>query len=429
MFHKAYKKYNDYSENNSQWLQNYPSSWELKRLSHFFFERRHKVSDVDFPALSVTKKGVVPQLDSAAKSNDGDNRKLVKKGDFVINSRSDRKGSSGLSNLDGSVSIINIVLKPNLIDPLFSSYLLKSHGFVEEYYRVGRGIVADLWTTRFNEMKNILLAVPPLEEQKIIAQFLNKKTPKIDQAIEIKEKQISLLKERKQIIIQEVITKGLNPNAPMKDSGIDWIGQTPAHWKIKRLASFGCFSKGGGFSKSDLSEDGVPAMLYGDIYSKYEYWVENPVRKIPVSVAKKAIKINGNELLFAGSGETREEIGKCILYNSTEAAVAGGDIIIFKQKDNCPLFLSLVLNSHGIIKEKAKSSKGEIVVHTYASKLKNLYVPLPPIDEQNAIFKHLGVYITKTSDLIDIKKQEIENLREYKTSLINSAVTGKIKVV
>ena len=228
-------KYDDYVDSGVEWLGRVPASWELTRLGTRFNERRSKVSDIDYPALSVTKKGVLPQLDNAAKTKDGDNRKLVKEGDFVINSRSDRKGSSGVSDRDGSVSLINIVLKPKGIHPKFSEHLLKSHAFIEEYYRVGRGIVADLWTTRYDEMRTITISVPSLEEQTRIANFLDKKTAQIDDAIAIKEQQINLLKERKQIIIQQAVTQGLDPNVPMKDSGVDWIGEIPEHWEIKPL--------------------------------------------------------------------------------------------------------------------------------------------------------------------------------------------------
>ncbi|MEO6832572.1 MAG: hypothetical protein ABI169_10225, partial [Chitinophagaceae bacterium] len=158
-------RYPAYKDSGVEWLGEVPEHWELIRLGTRFEERRTKVSDKDFPPLSVTKNGILPQLDNAAKSNDGDNRKLVKNGDFVINSRSDRKGSSGIAKADGSVSLINIVMEPRGINSIFCNYLLKSYVFVEEFYRMGHGIVADLWTTRYDEMKSITLGIPPLPEQ------------------------------------------------------------------------------------------------------------------------------------------------------------------------------------------------------------------------------------------------------------------------
>ena len=168
------KRYDSYKDSGVQWLGEIPSHWEVKRLGSYFTERRVKVSDKDYAPLSVTKNGILPQLENVAKSNDSNNRKLVKAGDFVINSRSDRKGSSGVSSLDGSVSLINIVLNPRKgIVPAFCNYLLKSYCFIEEYYRNGRGIVADLWTTRFDEMKSIKLAVPTIDEQNAMVAHLD----------------------------------------------------------------------------------------------------------------------------------------------------------------------------------------------------------------------------------------------------------------
>lgn len=127
------ERYREYKESGVKWLGEIPSHWEVKRLGSFFSERKEKVSDQVFAPLSVTKQGIFPQLENVAKTNDGDNRKLVKEGDFVINSRSDRKGSSGVSELDGSVSLINLVLQPRktIFGP-FCNYLLKSYGFIEK---------------------------------------------------------------------------------------------------------------------------------------------------------------------------------------------------------------------------------------------------------------------------------------------------------
>jgi hypothetical protein len=170
----SYKKYKQYKETGIDWIPFIPVHWEMKKINDLFIERKEKCSALDYTPLSVTKFGVVPQLDTAVKSND--NRKKVLSGDFVINSRSDRRGSSGFSKYDGSVSLINIVLCPRENVSLYYHYLLRSHTFIEEFYRNGRGIVADLWTTRYSEMKNIYIPVPPIEEQNQILEFLRWKT-------------------------------------------------------------------------------------------------------------------------------------------------------------------------------------------------------------------------------------------------------------
>ena len=137
------------------WFSSVPSTWRATKMREVFSERKEKVSDKDYAPLSIGKMGVVPQLETAVKTDNGDNRKLIRKGDFAINSRSDRKGASGISDYDGSSSFIITVLKPhNELNGKFYHYLLRSHYFTEEFYRNGRGLVSDLWTTKWDEMKN-----------------------------------------------------------------------------------------------------------------------------------------------------------------------------------------------------------------------------------------------------------------------------------
>ena len=185
------QEYADYTSVPTAWLTELPSHWDCKKIGSLFSERKTKVSDKEFQPLSVAKIGVVPQLETAVKTDAGDNRKLVRAGDFVINSRSDRKGSCGVSELDGSVSLINIVLTPrSQWNAKYVHYLMRSQPFSEEYYRYGRGIVSDLWTTRFSEMKNILLPIPSRSEQDQIVRFLDWKVSMINRLINTKRKEI-----------------------------------------------------------------------------------------------------------------------------------------------------------------------------------------------------------------------------------------------
>ena len=188
------------------WIGMIPEHWEVKKIRTCFKERREKVSDKDYEALSVSKIGVTPQLDSAVKTDNGDNRKKVCKGDFVVNSRSDRKGSCGFSEYDGSVSLINIVLTPFNVFGRYYHYLFRSNDYIEEFYRQGRGIVADLWTTRYSEMKNIYIPVPPLSEQQAIVAYINEKLSKIDSCLADLQTEIDYLKEFKQRLISDAVT-------------------------------------------------------------------------------------------------------------------------------------------------------------------------------------------------------------------------------
>ena len=196
------------------WIGEIPKEWDIRPINACFNERNVKVSDYDWQPLSVTKRGIVKQLETAAKSDAHDARKKVCKGDFVINSRSDRKQSCGLSDFDGSVSLINIVLENKKLESRYIKYLLKNYGFAEEFYRWGNGIVADLWSTNYQRMKGIMIPIPKKEEQEKIAHFLDEKVAEIDNIIDKTKETINDYKKYKQSIITEIITKGLKKDKP-----------------------------------------------------------------------------------------------------------------------------------------------------------------------------------------------------------------------
>lgn len=190
-----------------QWIGEIPTHWTLIRIGSLYGLRTQKVSDIDYPPLSVTKMGVLPQLDTVAKTNAHDDRKLVVKGDFVINSRSDRRGSCGISDYTGSVSLINTVLFPiTEMNPRYYNWYFHTVGFADEFYRWGHGIVDDLWTTGWQDMKNILISVPSLDEQQRIADYLDSKCAEIDNIITEKKQQIETIKEYKKSLIFEYVT-------------------------------------------------------------------------------------------------------------------------------------------------------------------------------------------------------------------------------
>lgn len=190
-----------------QWFGGIPIQWEIARIGSLYKLRNTKINDRDYAPLSVTMQGVVPQLETAAKTNAHDDRKLVRKGDFVINSRSDRRGSCGISSQDGSVSLINIVLTPlQNMNPSYYNWLFHSVGFSDEFYKWGHGIVDDLWTTTWQDMKNIVIPVPPLEEQQAIADYLDKKCAEIDGVIADKKEQLDVLENYKKSLIYEYVT-------------------------------------------------------------------------------------------------------------------------------------------------------------------------------------------------------------------------------
>lgn len=211
-----------------------------------------------------------------------------------------------------------------------------------------------------------------------------------------------------------------------KTSGIDWLGEVPSDWGLNRLASFGRFSKGSGISKSNLTEQGIPVILYGDIYTKYNLRTNKIINFISKELASVSKLIVRGDILFTGSGETREDIGKCIVYFGNEEVYAGGDTIIFSPKSNDSLFLAYSLNSNFVIDKKAMDSKGDIIVHIYASSLRNIFIPLPPLPEQHAIVRFLDYKTGQIDSFIANRQKQIELLKEQKAGIINKAVTKGI---
>lgn len=423
------QRYSEYKDSGVQWLGEIPNHWEVKRLASFFSERRVKVSDKDYPPLSVTKLGIFPQWENVAKTNDGDNRKLVRKGDFVINSRSDRKGSSGVSDRDGSVSLINIVLKPRkVIHVGYSNYLLKSYKFIEEYYRNGRGIVADLWTTRFDEMKMIKLAIPTLIEQEAIANYLDSVTSKIDTAIAQQQKMIDLLNERKQIIINNAVTKGLNPNVKMKDSGVEWIGEIPEHWEVKPL-KYCAKTNSGSTPRTILGKENPLSNIKwvrttdldnSSVYDTSEYLSLKEIQSASCPLLPKNTVLIS---MYGGSGS----FGKLGILK-IEATINQALCSINCFQNILPEYIFYYLQAiHSIWMKFAASTRKDPNLNQDI--VKNISVVLPSMDEQKKLVDYISCENRRIQTLVKIANEQISLLQERKQIIINDVVTGKVKVV
>lgn len=422
-----YKAYPEYKDSGVEWLGMVPSHWNIKRLGQFFEERRDKVSDKDYPPLSVTMQGIVPQIDTAAKTDAGDNRKLVLKNDFVINSRSDRKGSSGVSQLDGSVSLISIVMEPKRINPKFAHHLLRSYPFQEEFYRYGKGIVADLWSTNSSEMKNILIPELADDESNAIACFLDHETAKIDNLIEKQQQLIELLKEKRQTVISHAVTKGLNPDVPMKDSGVEWLGEVPEHWIVsgfKKYLSSIVDYRGKTPNKTD---DGIFLVTARNIkkgvldYTLSQEFIAPSDYKEVMSRGLPDI----GDVLFT----TEAPLGEVANVDRVDIALAQR-IIKFKgmtsRLDN--YYFKYFIMSSAFQQSLNLYSSGSTAQGIKAERFVYLRKLLPPINEQIEIVGFLDKEITKIDILVEQQFVMLSLLQERRTALISAAVTGKIDV-
>ncbi|EMD6814473.1 restriction endonuclease subunit S [Citrobacter koseri] len=428
-----YKAYPEYKDSGVEWLGMVPSHWNIKRLGQFFEERRDKVSDKDYPPLSVTMQGIVPQIDTAAKTDAGDNRKLVLKNDFVINSRSDRKGSSGVSQLNGSVSLISIVMEPKRINPKFAHHLLRSYPFQGEFYRYGKGIVADLWSTNSSEMKNILIPELADDESNAIACFLDHETAKIDNLIEKQQQLIELLKEKCQAVISHSVTKGLNPDVPMKDSGVEWLGEVPEHWNIIRLKYLINILEQGWSPQCEarLAEENEYGVLKVGCVNSGEF---NPFehKALPSNLQpQKQYLIKKNDLLISRAN-TKELVGSSAVVEKDYNNLILCDKLYrlkFGSLVN-PHFISEFIRTPIVRKQIELSASGasHSMQNIGQDTIKELFVALPPESETQQLIAFIKNKINVFNSLIGLSQKQVSLLQERRTALISAAVTGKIDV-
>lgn len=414
------KEYPEYKETPAIWIDKIPSSWKSKKVRELYTERREKVSDKDYEPLSVCKAGIVPQLEDAVKTDNGDNRRLVKKGDFVINSRSDRKGSSGVSQYDGSVSLICITLKPITNEnKFFMHYLLRSVPFTEEYYRNGHGLVADLWTTRYDEMQNIFLPIPPISEQNAIVKYLDYKTKQIDEFVSAKEKEIESLQELKKSLVADAVTKGIS-GEELVDSGIEWLPKVPKGWKSARCK-----------------------FLFREINNRAE-----TESYIHLSMSQKLGLIPDSDLfgkhLLSESYEGAKICDKDdLVLNRLKAhlnvfalapceGVVSPDYTVLKVNKRLiyPKYAEYILRNPVLKRELVIRVKGivEGFWRLYTNDFYTIVLPLPPMNAQKKIVEYLNDKISNIDILISNAEKQITLVKELRTKLIADVVTGKIDV-
>lgn len=424
------QKYENYEFSQASWLGFLPEHWECKKIGALFSERKTKVSDKDYVPLSVAKIGVVPQLANAVKTNAGDNRKMVCCGDFVINSRSDRKGSCGVSELDGSVSLINIVLTPRkALNGRYVHYLLRSHVFSEEYYRNGRGIVADLWTTRYSEMKSILLPVPPREEQEQIVRFLDWKVSSINKLIAIKKKEVSTYKELRKAVIDQGILHGFR-ESEKKDSGVYWLGEIPDSWEVLPLKRI-CRANA---SIADIvkTKDDSELVTFLPMENVTE------TGEIDCSIKKKIAEIRTGFSSFAKGDVVVAKItpcfengkGACLDDLDSDIGFGTTEFINLRPSDKViSEYLYMITMTRPFRKlgeEVMTGSAGQKRVSV--NYIKNFTLGIPTVEEQKCILAEIEQKLVQIDKAIEIERGNIKNLQELKARIISDAVTGEIDV-
>ena len=405
-----------------EWVGAIPQDWQLSKIGSLYTQRNEKVSDKDYQPLSVTMQGILPQLATAAKTDDGDNRKLVRVGDFAINSRSDRRGSCGISPLDGSVSLINIILTPRTaMHPGYYNWLFHTTLFADEFYKWGHGIVADLWTTRWQEMKSITVPVPEYAEQERIAAFLDAECAEIDAVLEKTRASIEEYKKLKQVVITQAVTKGIRGDRPMKDSGIERIGEIPAEWDVLKLVAHTSMLTPMRDRPENL--DGpIPWVRIEDFEGKY---IESS--KAGLGVSMKTVKEMNLKVYPVGTILCTSSciMGKCAIV-SRELVSNQRFIGMIPDRTTDKTYLYYLMTSNA--ERMNFLSTGALQANLSRSAFEHLKVQFPPYSEQQEIAAYLDDKCEKIDELILKKQQYLTEIENYKKSLIYEYVTGKKEV-
>jgi len=428
------KKYPAYKDAGVEWLGEIPAHWENIRMKHLFQDVSIKKKG-EAELLSVTQdQGVVPRtwVENRMVMPSGalDSFKFISKGDFAISLRS-FEGGLEYCHHDGIISPAYTVLKAKRkFDSQFFKYLFKSTAFISELQTSVVGIRQGK-NISFEELAYSFLPIPSPAEQTAIANFLDRKTALIDQAIGIKEKQIGLLKERRQILIHRAVTRGLNPNAKMKDSGVEWIGEIPERWElipIRRMVDV----RDGTHDTPIYVNDGIgtyPLVTSKDFEGERINF-EN-IKRISerdyINISKRSGVAKGDVLMSMIGGN----IGKSVIVEDNYQ-FAIKNVALFKTSGNLSLakFIKYYFESGLLQRQIELKSRGGAQGFLSLGDIRNLHFFKIPASELNEIVAFLKVTISEKFDRTTLlKQQEIEKLKEYKASLINSAVTGKIKVI
>ena len=430
----SFPKYGAYKSSGEDWLGDIPSDWELVPIRAIFKFRNEKNSPIkteEILSLSIAN-GVTKYSEEGRGGNkrkdDISAYKIAHPKDIVLNSMNVIVGAVGMSKFYGAISPVYYALYTEREDVLVEFYekIFLNEGFQRGLLKFGKGILIKLsGTGKLNtirmkistdDLKLLYFPKPPFEEQKTIFDFLDKKTSQIDEAIAIKEQQINLLKERKQIIIQQAVTQGLDPNVPMKDSDIPWIGMIPEHWDIS-------------ITKHVLRKLHRPRKKNGDTVICSNHGCSKLLGEVNqglVSLTQHDYQgVDLGDLLVHGMDAWHGAIAISEHTGDCTSVVHVCDT--HQNKEYIAYFLKLlaIMNVYKVLSDGVRGNTSDF---RSWSKFGEIQLILPPIDEQIAIVKLLKEQIQMTDHAIELSKQQISGLKEYKAALINKIVTGKIKI-
>ena len=424
------KPYPEYKDSGIEFVGEIPKDWDTIRCTYLFEVKSIKNTSGEIN-LSVYRDYGVIKRDSRDDNynrvpEDTSNYKLVEPGDFVFNKMKCWQGSLGLSEYRGIVSPAYTICKPKKhFHGKYFHYLLRSQPYIQEFKRLSYGIRVGQWELRFEDFKDIVVPFPAVPEQTQIANFLDRKTQQIDELIRIKERRVELLQEQRTALIQQTVTKGLDPNVEMKPSEVEYIGDIPKHWTITRLKYVSNIpvTYGLNIDPDKYTTNGIRFIRITDI-DKRGGLRENGVYLSESDVPQEQI-LNRYDLLLCRSGT----VGKSYLHLEKEKYASAGYLVRFNFGDyRTSKFIYYVTQSHFY----RNWLEQEIIIATIQNvngkKYSNFQIPFPLPQERTQIVNFLDHKTAQIDELRSNEQQSIELLKEYRQTLISEVVTGKIDV-
>lgn len=426
------ERYSEYKDSGVKWLGEIPSHWELLKSKYLWKETFENSTSGKEDLLSVSQYTGVTKSKADSRSESLIGYKIVHKDDLVINIMLAWLGGLGVSNDEGVVSPAYCTYK--LIrdyNPKFLHYLYKTPMYLAEFARHSTGVVPSRWRMYTDDFGQVVSLLPPVEEQDAIVRYLDAATSKIDKAIAMQQKMIDLLNERKQIIIQNAVTKGLDENVEMKDSGDRWIGLFPSSWTTRRL-NFSSWIRARlgwkGLKASEYVDNGYPFLSAFNIVNDKIKWENlNFINKYRYDESPE-IKLSVGDILLVKDGAG---IGKCARIDELPCgeSTANGSLAVITANyfvDYRYLYYFMISKSFKDHTELLINGMG--VPHFTQGEMKKIVIPIPPKSEQQAIVAYLDKQMQRFDSAISNCQRQISLLQERKQIIINEVVTGKVKV-
>lgn len=426
------ERYSEYKDSGAKWLGKIPKHWDVIKAKYLWNEVFSFSENGSENLLSVSQYDGITQAKNESRSESLKGYKKVAKDNLVINIMLAWMGGLGVSEYNGIVSPAYCVYRlKKAANPKFMHYLYKTPTYLAEFARHSTGVIPSRWRMYTDDFGQVLTLIPPIDEQDKIVSYLDKVTSKIDEAIAQQQKMIDLLNERKQIIINNAVTKGLNPDVPMKYSGVDWIGEIPEHWTTIRLGYCAWIRARLGWKglKSDeYVDNGYPFLsAFNIVNNKLDWNKLNYINKFRYEESPE-IKLRIGDILLVKDGAG---IGKCARVDSLplgEATANGSLAFITANERVYYKFLHYYIISNSFNKYKDLLITGMGVPHLTQGEIKNMMLPIPPLNEQYIIVQRLDKNINVIDNILEHYLQQITFLQERKRIIINDVVTGKVKV-